>query len=229
MFLLPYSLVIPASLPANPIKKISSAPLCPVPALDQPFDHLLIDCVGPLPPAKSGTQHLLTLMCQATRYPAALPWHSITTKAVLKALSQFISVFGTTTVIHTDKGSNFRSKLLSQVLQQLQVKHNQASAFHSQSQGALERFNQTLKTMLHAYCTELGHDWEEGLPWMLLAAREVVQVSTSFSPNSLVLVFLVRGPLAVLRNGCQQSEPPQNLVDYINEFRQRLFIYIFTG
>lgn len=78
--------------------------------------------------------------------------------------------------------------------------------------------------MLRAYCTELGRDWEEGLPWMLLAAREVVQVSIGFSPNELVFGHSVRGPLAVLRNGCHQSEPLHNLVDYINGFRHRLFM-----
>lgn len=211
-------------LTGKPNQKISPAPLRPIPALDQPFDYLIMDCVGPLPSAKSGSQYLLTLMCQATRYPAAFPLRSITTKAVLKALSQFISVFGIPRVIQTDQGSNFRSKLFSQVLQQLQVKHNQASAYHPQSQGALERFHQTLKSMLRAYCTELGRDWEEGLPWLLLAAREVVQVSTGFSPNELVFGHSVRGPLAVLHNGYQPSEPPHNLVDYVNGFKQRLFM-----
>lgn len=50
----------------------------------------------------------------------------------------------------------------------------------------LERFHQTLKSLLRTYCTELVGDWEEGLPWLLLAAPEVVQESTGFSPNNLV-------------------------------------------
>lgn len=108
--------------------------------------------------------------------PAAFPLCSTTAKAVLKALSQFISVFDISKVIQTDQGSK---KLVSQVLQQLQVKHNQASAYHPQSQGALERFHQTLKSMLRAYCTELGRDWEEGLPWLLLAARELFSETPS--------------------------------------------------
>ncbi|KAI3364938.1 hypothetical protein L3Q82_000937 [Scortum barcoo] len=58
------------------------------------------------------------------------------------------------------------------VLKQLRVQHNRSSAYHAQSQGALERFHQTLKSLLRAYCTELDKDWEEGLPWLMLAARE---------------------------------------------------------
>lgn len=47
----------------------------------------------------------------------------------------------------------------------------------AQSQGALERFPSTLKSLFGAYCAELDHDWEEGLPWLMFAAREVTRVS----------------------------------------------------
>jgi hypothetical protein len=68
-----------------------------------------------------------------------------------------------------------------------------STAFHAQSQGTLERFHQTLKSLLRAYCTELSADWEEGLLWLLQAACEVVQ-STGFSPNDLVSGHKVHGP-----------------------------------
>lgn len=77
--------------------------------------------------------------------------------------------------------------------------------------------------MLRSYCTELSGDWEDGLPWLLLAACEVVQESMGFSPNDLVLGHKVRGPLAVLRDGCLSEELPQNLIDYVNGFRLRLY------
>ena len=170
----------------KPNQVIKPAPLHPIPAIGQPFEHIIIDCVGPLPPSRSGAKYLLTVMCQATRYPAAYPLRSITTRAVVKALSQFMSIFGIVRVLQSDQGSNFSSHMFAQVLKQLQVKHSQSSAYHAQSQGALERFHQTLKSLLRAYCVELGKDWEEGLPWLMLAAREVVQESTGFSPNQLV-------------------------------------------
>ncbi len=134
----------------KPNQTIGPALLCPVPALDQPFEYLIMDYVGPLPPSKSGNQYLLG---QATRYPAAFPLRSIATKAVVMALFQFISVFGIPKVIQTDQVSNFRSKLFSQVLQQLLIKYNQASAYHPQSQGAFRVFSPdpevTLALLLH--------------------------------------------------------------------------------
>ena len=54
----------------------------------------------------------------------------------MKALLQFISIFGIPRVIQSDQGSSFTSHLFSQVLKQLKVKHNHVSAYHAQSQGA---------------------------------------------------------------------------------------------
>lgn len=67
----------------------------------------------------------------------------------------------------------------------LGVKQNHSSDYHPQSQGALERFHQSFKSLLRAYCMKLKYDWEEGLPWLLLATLEVVHDSLGFSPNEL--------------------------------------------
>lgn len=69
----------------------------------------------------------------------------------------------------------------------------------------------------------MGADWEDGLPWLLLAAREVTQESTGFSPNELVFGHIVRGPLAALQSDWKEAVPPQNLIDDVHGFRQRLY------
>ena len=103
------------------------------------------------------------------------------------------------------------------------VKHNHASVYHVQSQEALERFHKMLKSLLRSYCVELGGDWEEGLPWLMLSAQEVVQESTEFSPDNLVFGRTVCGPLVILRDDLAEVDPPTNLIDYVNGFRHRLF------
>ena len=186
-------------LTGKPNVTLKPAPLRPIPTVSQPFEHLIIDNVGPLPCSKTGCEYLLTVMCQTTRYPA-FPLRSINTKAIVKALSQFISIFGLPRVVQSDRGSNFTSKLFKDVLRQLGIKQNLATAYHAQSQGALERFHSMLKSLLRAYCVELGCDREEGLPWLMLAAREVTHESTGFSPNYLVFAHRVRGVMSVLHD-----------------------------
>lgn len=106
-------------LTGKPNQKLKPVPLKPIPAISQPFEHLIIDCVGPLPPSKSRATYLLTVMCQATRYPAAYPLRRITTKAIMCALSQFISIFGNSKIILSDQGLNFSSYQFAEILKQL--------------------------------------------------------------------------------------------------------------
>ena len=114
--------------------------------------------------------------------------------------------------------------MFAEILKQLGVKHHRSSAQHPQSQGVLERFHQTLKCLLRAYCVELNRDWEEGLPWLLLASREVTQSSLGFSPNDLVFGHKIRGLLSVLGDQLKGKQPPQSLLEYVNGFKRRLIL-----
>lgn len=102
----------------------------------------MIDCVGPFPRTKAGNKFLLTIMCSATRFPEAIPMRKITAPAVVKALLKFFSLFGLPKTIQTDQGSNFMSRVFAQVMKQLDITHCCSSAYHPESQGAIERFHQ---------------------------------------------------------------------------------------
>ncbi|MCP4269703.1 MAG: transposase family protein, partial [Candidatus Brocadiaceae bacterium] len=47
-----------------------------------------------------------------------------------------------------DQGTNFMSKIFQQVLYEMGIQDDHSTAYHPESQGALERFHQTLK-LLH--------------------------------------------------------------------------------
>ena len=124
---------------------------------------------------------------------------NITTKVVVAALIKLFSTFGLPKEVKTDQGSNFTANLFAQVLKTLSIANRVSSAYHPESQGALERWHQTLKSMLRKYCMDTKNNWEEGVPFVLFAAREVVQESTGFSPAELVFGHTVRGPLKILK------------------------------
>ncbi|KAK0147995.1 Retrovirus-related Pol polyprotein from transposon 412 [Merluccius polli] len=170
----------------KPNQLIPPAPLQPIPVMTEPFEHVILDCVGPLPRTKSGKEYLLTAMCTLTRFPEAIPLRTITASAVIKVLVAFFSTFGLPKIVQTDQGNNFTSKVFKQAMRQLGIKHITSSCYHPQTQGALERFHLTLKSMLRAFCLEFRRDWDEGIPFALFAAREVVQESLGFSPSELV-------------------------------------------
>ena len=207
----------------KPNQLIPPAPLQPIPAMSEPFEHVILDCVGPLPRTKAGNQYLLTIMCTLTRFPEVFPLRKITSFVVVKALLVFFSIFGLPKVVQTDQGTNFMSRVFAQSMQQLGIKHATSSCYHPQTQGALERFHQTLKSMLRKFCLEFERDWDEGVPFVLFAVREVVQESLGFSPSELVFGHTVRGPLKILRESwLSEKASHHNLSDYVTKIRCRL-------
>ncbi|KAL1282575.1 hypothetical protein QQF64_001378 [Cirrhinus molitorella] len=99
-----------------------------------------------------------------------------------------------------------------------------SSPYHPESQGSIERFHQTLKSMLRKYCLESGKDWDEGVPLVLFGIRETVQESLGFSPADLVFGHTVRGPLKILKEGMldEGASKKENILDYVSRFRERL-------
>lgn len=208
----------------KPNQVIPPAPLQPIPVSSEPFEHVILDCVGPLPRTKSGNQYLLTVMCSLTRFPEAIPLRKISAPVVIKALLGFFSLFGLPKSVQTDRGTNFMSRVFAQAMRQLAIKHVTSSSYHPQTQGALERFHQTLKSMLKSFCLEFERDWDEGVPLALFAAREVVQESLGFSPSELVFGHTVRGPLRLLKESwLTETNTYQNLSEYVSKMRTRLF------
>lgn len=171
---------------------------------------------------KTGNKFLITVMCMSTHFPEVFLVRKIRTLVVVKALTKFFSLFGLPKVVQTDQGSNFMSRMFAQVLKQLNIKHGYSSAYHPESQGAVERFHQTLKTMLRTYCLEFEKDWDEGVHLQMFAIREVVQESLGFSPSELIFAHTVRGPLKLLKDKWLCGGTEQNLLDYVCNFRLKL-------
>ncbi len=94
-----------------------------------------------------------------------------------------------------------------------------SSAYHPQSQGVIERFHQTLKTIIRTYCVEHQKDWDEQLPLLLFAIRNTVQESLGFSPAELVGHSL-RGPLKLLQEHllaeAPSSKSPTSVLNYVS-------------
>ena len=100
----------------KPNQTIRKAQLQPIPAFDEPFSRILIDCVGPLPRTKSGNEYLLTIMCTSTRFPEAIPLRKIKTKSIVKALIKFFTFVGLPKSVQSNQGSTFMSGIFQQVM-----------------------------------------------------------------------------------------------------------------
>ena len=87
----------------------------------------------------------------------AFPLKNISAKTVISQLLKIFTVYGFPREIQSDRGTNFTSDLFNQTLREFNIKHTLASPYHPESQGALERHHQTLKSLLKKFCFEAGN------------------------------------------------------------------------
>ena len=145
----------------------NTAPLQPIPVTNQPFSRIIIDIVGPLPRTKKGNKYLLTIMDQFSRYPEAIPLKNQSSEEVADALLIFFSRVGIPNEVQSDCGTNFMSELFKTLLDKIDTQTINSTPYRPQSQGCLERFHQTLKSMLAKYCKENSTDWDKGVHLVL--------------------------------------------------------------
>ncbi|XP_077869382.1 uncharacterized protein LOC144360596 [Saccoglossus kowalevskii] len=199
-------------------------PMISMPIVDVPFRKVAIDLVGPLPlRSKKGNKYILVLCDYATRYPEALPIPNMEAETVADCLIEIFSRVGIPNELLSDQGTNFMSKLISDMCVKLHINKLKTSIYHPQCNGLVERFNGTLKCMLRRYTAEHPKVWDTYLPHLLFAYREVPQASTGFAPFELLYGRHVRGPLAVLKEGWTGDIPEEeNLAEYVINMRDKI-------
>ena len=183
-----------------------------------------MDIVGPLERTPSGHRFILVICDYASRYPEAFPLRNITASAIARALLQLISRVGIPNEILTDQGTAFLSKTLKQVYGLLGIRGIRTTPYHPQTDGLVERYNRTLKSMLKKFVSANGKDWDQWLPYLLFAYREVPQASTGFSPFELLYGRQVRGPLDLLREAWGNPRPTEtnSILAYVLKMRDKM-------
>ena len=168
-------------------------------------------------------KYVLVICDYATRYPEAIPLHWIDAEHTAEELIKVFSRVGVPKEILTDQSSNFTSQLLTEVYRLLHIQPIRTSPYHPQTDGLVERFNQTLKAMLRKTADEEGEDWDKWVPYLLFACRDVPQSSTGFSPFELVYGRQVQGPLNVLKESWEKSSKSnESIVSYVLSMQIKL-------
>uniref|UniRef100_A0A9J7ZFV4 Gypsy retrotransposon integrase-like protein 1 n=1 Tax=Cyprinus carpio carpio TaxID=630221 RepID=A0A9J7ZFV4_CYPCA len=199
------------------------SPLILLPIIEVPFERIGMDLVGPLPKSSRGHEHILVIVDNATRYPEAIPLRKATTKAIAQELFLLFSRVGIPSQILTDQGTPFISRMMADVCKLLKVQQLRTTVYHPQTDGLIERFNQTLKQMLRRVAAEDKRDWDQMLPYVLFGIREIPQASTGFTPFELLFDRQPRGLLDVAREAWEQ-QPAVHLttIEHVREMRERI-------
>ena len=175
-------------------RKPARAEMIPMPLVSKPFQRIAMDIIGPLPRTKRGNRFILTICDYATRYPEAIALPSTEATRVAQELMVVFSRMGVPDEILTDQGTNFMSALLADIYQMLQINRIRTTPYHPQTDGLVERFNGTLKSMLRKFVSRTEKDWDDYLPlvclprsspgiYWILALRALVRTQGSRAPR----------------------------------------------
>ena len=206
--------------------KVGKVPLGRMPLIDEPFQRVNMDLVGPIQPISDrGNRYILTVVDYATRYPEAVALPNIETVTVAEALIDIYSRVGVPREVLSDMGSQFTSDLMREVSRLLSMKQKTTTPYHPMCSGLVERWNATLKQMLKRMCSERPKDWDRYINAVLFAYRETPNESLGFSPFEMLYGRSVRGPLTILRELMTKEEVDPDVkttYQYVIDLKDRL-------
>ena len=173
--------------------RASRPPLHPIP-VSKPFQILGIDVMD-LPLTDQGNKHVVVIQDLFTKWPLAfaIPDQKTTRIARLVA-EEVIPLFGVPECLLSDRGTNLLSNLMMELCKILGIKKLNTTAYHPQCDGAVERFNRTLKTILRKHAAKFGCQWDRFLPGILWAYRNTPHTSTGEKPSFLLFGVDCRSP-----------------------------------
>ena len=93
------------------------------------------------------------------------------------------------------------------------------SAYHPQSNGLTERFNQTLITQLRKLVNDNQDNWDKIISWILMSYRSNRQESTRFFPYFLVYWIQLRLPIVLETCNVDNPDVMQQSDQYFLESR----------
>lgn len=126
-------------------------------------------------------------MDYATKWVEAEASRTATAEVVAKFLiDKVICRFGCIRELHSDRGTNFRSTLVSELLRGLGVRTSYTTAYHPQCNGLVEHFNGTLAQMLSNYVSTNQKDWDLYVNLTCFSYNTSIQETTRHTPFYLL-------------------------------------------
>jgi len=184
-----------------------------------PFEKIFLDIVGPIETSNNGNSFILTIQDDLTKFSSAVPLPNHTANTIAKAfVEHFVCHHGIPKSIVTDQGSDFLSKIFTACCKLLKIKKFNTTAYHPQSNGALERSHRTLAEYLRHYVNEKKQDWDDFIPYAMFTYNSTIHSSTKFQPHELVYGHPIEVPHTLSRN----PQPCYNYEDYTFELRRKL-------
>ena len=156
---------------------------------DLPMEFICMDLVGPIhPPSSRGNKYVLTVIDMLAGFTIAVPIKNKNAETICDAYRDNIyCVFGGSSRMLTDNGSEFKNKEMHEVCDTLGLKHIFSPVYTPQSNGHLEGWHRFFKACIAKHIRGGGVEWDELVPLVVSAYNFFPCQSSKESP--FVLMF----------------------------------------
>ena len=184
-----------------------------------PLERMAVDIMGPLPVTESGNEYIMVVGDYYSKWTEAYALKNHTAHTVAENLvERFISRFGVPRELHSDQGREFESNLVKALCDLLHIRKTRTVPYNPKSDGMIERFNRTVKSLLTVLVNDAQNDWDDHLPFIMMAYRASQHESTKCTPNLLMLNKEVNLPVDLMLGSPPES--PRCPVEYVEWVRQ---------
>ena len=167
---------------------------------DLPMQFICMDLVGPIhPPSSRGNRYVLTVIDMLTGFTIAVPIPDKSATTVCKAYRDNVyCIFGGSSRILTDNGTEFKNKEMNVICEELGVKQVFSPAYTPQSNGRLEGWHRFFKACIAKHIRGGDVEWDELVPLAVSAYNFFPCQSTKESPFLLMFGRDPMTPIAQL-------------------------------
>ena len=139
--------------------------------------------MGPLPATSLGNRYILIIGDLFTKYIETAAFPSIETPMVTQAfLDKILFRHGPPHRFLTDRGTNFTSKLMTQLCNDLSINKVFTSSYQPQCDGFVERINGVIIQIIGMYVASDHKDWDTYFPSLTYAYNTSLSETTGDTP-----------------------------------------------
>ena len=207
-------------------KKERKAPLCNVLATE-PMDLIHVDLLGLEttmdPQLKPSVQKILVVTDHFSRHVQAYKVSDKRAITIAKCLyDNYFRHYGFPRRLLSDQGKEFCNDILKEMCYYLNIKKIRTTAYHPQSNGAVERVHQTLRRMIGKLDNKRRKHWPDHLATITHAYNSTRLQVTGYSPYFLMMGRRPRLPVDLLFPMSRQLPKTKGVHEYVKALHGRL-------